>query len=244
MSELPPQPESQNEDPFIEDARRKVGKYFDKQTDPDERIGVILRSVEPFVETMPEEKAHDVIAKIRGMRDITDREEFVAKYLDANAEIFGLRHSDPLKFEQLMREAALRSGKREAASDLVNYKIKGDQANIHLYDTNDLEPYKSAKGVQKALLLRRDFEKALGHFVRIFSKNEDLKNIHAVSYLIAENPKLFSEYGFEVNPENLSEEEKLLQFGESKRDVRVANLSRETLLRMYDENGKRKEKTA
>lgn len=244
MNELPPHNEVPEEDPFIADARKKVTKYFDKETDPNERTDAILRSIEPFVEIMPEEEARRVTAQIEHMRTIGDRESFVQAYLDACSGVFAMRHTDPRKFEQLMREAALRSGKREAASDLVNYKIRGDQANIHLYDTNDLEPYKSSKGLQKALLLRRDFEKALGHFVRIFSKNEDLKNIHAVSYLIAENPKLFAEYGFEVDPENLSEEEKLLQFGESKRDVRVANLSRETLLRMYDENGKRKNKTA
>lgn len=244
MNELPPQNEVAQEDPFVTETREKLERYFEQEPDPNERVDVILRSLEPFIEKMPEEEASRLAKEIEELRTVTNKEQFVASYMDACSKLFDMRKNDLEEFERLMRDASIRAGEREAASDLVTYEIKHGQVNVHLYDTESLEPYKSVSGVKKALLLRKDFEKALGHFVNLFRQKEHLKNIHGVSYLIAENPKLFESYGFILDPNNLSDDEKRKQFGKTEREVRVANIPREVLLSLYDENGKRKEKTA
>ncbi len=229
---------------LLEDSRKKVIRYFDSQPDAHKRLRTILLSVSPFVEVMDPKDSQAMLEKLSQLENAPDPETFADIYISGTKNLFDLHLRDPRLFERLMREAAIRSGKRDVASDLITYKLEADQVSAHLYDTSLLEPYKSAKGLKKAALLRKDFQKALAHFVKLFEERPELKRIHGVSYLIAENPGLFESYGFVVMSRNLDEAQKREQFGETPRDVRVADLPREILLNMYDESGRKKTKTA
>lgn len=108
-----------------------------------------------------------------------------------------------------------------SVNELVSYGMEDDFIHIHIVPEKKVENIISK------------FREGLEELAKIVDKNENIKEISATSWLIAQSPEaLEKRYGFTIDGK-ISEEFKKAHFADEKREVWGAHIDREEFLKRY-----------
>lgn len=202
-------------------ARAQFSGLIDCTNDPQKWADAILERIEPFFQHMDKRILSD--EKIAGIKDslkecrmFTDKKSFLDEAMKVLEPILSLRETNAKEFEEAHARAMNESGEFTEINRLLSYgKYK---STIHIHAP-------AGETVEKKFTLYRQGMRDLAQIVK---DDAEIKEITAVSPIVAEHQELFSRKGFVI--ENVSEESKQRIFPGETREVRLAGISREDFL--------------
>ncbi|MCR4274663.1 MAG: hypothetical protein NUW02_01265 [Candidatus Campbellbacteria bacterium] len=165
-----------------------------------------------------------IIEKIKKGWNQEDPEEFVAIVFGATKKYIDQKIEHPEIFEEIRRERRIQRFGTIKLSELMYYSLdlQNGVAIIHVEPKGNL----GFGGILKS------FRDGMKELAKQAKKDERIKEIKAMSWIVASNPGLLEKAGFIVDGP-MDEKTKVQHFGDEERPVSVAHMSRETLLEKY-----------
>jgi len=215
---------NQYESDLYKRARAQFSSFFDEFSDPNERINVIIKRIEPFFQhidkkILPEEKADEIKNALLACENISDKQQFLDEIMGALKPTLEIREAHADKFEEAQARAMNESGGFTEINRLLSYGKHKHIIHIHA---------PAGETVGNKISLYRDGMKKLAEIV---NNDPEIKEITATSYLVASHPGLFTRAGFKV--EDVSDEFCQEHFPGEEREIKIAKIDREEFLRRF-----------
>lgn len=238
---------------FAKQIEMKISQEFDQVTESipkDQQNEESIRQaliglmgyLKPRVETfVKESKLSDevnleaVFEKMDASID-SDKSQFMAKMNEALQSIV-IAHDKNPQVAQTMERAQRKEFARSSidgvkfevipdTDDIISIGVGLNDIHLHLAPMrtlSDVEKYKFAKKIMPNALRHIALEKV--------KNNENIKEISGTSYIVAAMPELFRQYGFTIS--TMEPEYQVQYWGDEKRPILKASISREDFLRKY-----------
>ncbi len=217
-------PEAKKEDGELEEAKRKIGTFFDEQKDGQKVVEDILSKIEIFLRSGLIDG--DIVRQSLGKCSaIKDKEEFIEKVLSAIEPINDLKKNNPGIFEQIEREAFIKEVEARGfkkINEILSYGVNDDFAHIHLAPARQI----GVSGLKKMV------QGGLEELAKIVKENQEIKRVEAISWIVADHPKILEKLGFTVVGE-IDEEMRRKHYVDDNRPISRATISREDFLSRY-----------
>ncbi len=181
------------------------------------KISQRLANYHELLEQTPEE----LKAALAACSQIEDKDEFVAQVLQILEPLLILKQQDPVRWETVARREFVRNGGFEQINDLLAYSIEGDTLHLHV-PPNETTPIKV-----KINLIKDGLKKV----AEVIKEHPEVEHIIGKSWIVASHGSLLERLGFTV--EELSDEVKARSQELDPRDIALASISREELLKRY-----------
>ncbi|MDO8558956.1 MAG: hypothetical protein Q7R84_01360 [bacterium] len=219
-------PEAKKEekkDKEIEQAQKGIGTFFDDNKDGQKRVENILSKIEPFLKSDLID-GDKVRQSLRGCSAIKEREEFIEKVLSSLEPISDLKKNNPEAFEEIERRVfvegvEVRGFKK--INEILSYGVNEDFAHIHLAPAGQF-------GISVLKMVRGGLEE----LAKIVKENKEIKRVEAISWIVADHPKILERLGFTVVGE-IDEEIRRKYHANDNGPISRATISREDFLSRY-----------
>lgn len=209
----------EEKDEELERAKDSFVVVFKNHKDGQERVNVIAGRLGKILDS----DAFDgeaVKKSLQACSKIEDEKEFVDGVMLALQPVLTFRKNNPQAFEKMAREVAMSQEGMKPLNEIMYYGGRDDYIHIHLANARDMKKL-------RALVLD-----GLQKLAEIIKADEKVKTIEATSWIVAKNPGLMEKMGFEVEGE-IDEEFRRRHFGDDKRKISKATISREEFLKRY-----------
>ena len=155
---------------------------------------------------------------------IQDKEKFIDHFMKILDIVIRIAHTQPKVYERAHRAVIFSEKDNFKLSDLLFAELKGEIVSIHLAEAKE---YLKDNGF---MALKREVLKGLEVLAGILKTKKEIKEVEAISWIVAKNPALMENLGFKLTGE--ASEEKVDNLDE-KRPVATAIMSREDFLERY-----------
>lgn len=206
--------------------RGKFERLFDEKEKLEDRIDKIRSELEAFEKTGLIPNKEKILQSIKECFDIEDREIFITQLGKALEPYLLLKITHPEIFEKINREETINNSGNLRLSEVLYVGFENNTAHIHLAPASELI---KERGVEN---FKQEIIKGLIELAKVLKLKENIKEIWAISWIVAKTPLAFKRLGFTVVGE-ISEEEKGENFLGEKRPVAEAFMTREELLTKY-----------
>ena len=216
--------EEKKEDREIAEAKRNIGAFFDKHEDGQKIVKDILSKIEPFLRSDLID-GDKVRQSLKGCSTIKDREEFIEKVLSALGPISDLKKNNPGAFEEIERKAFIEGVEARGfkkINEILSYGVSEDFVHIHLAPARQF----GISGLKKMT------QEGLEELAKTVKENQAVKRVEAISWIVADHPKILEKLGFTVVGE-IDEEMRRKYYADDNRPIGRATVSREDFLRRY-----------
>jgi hypothetical protein len=216
--------EIQPESDMSKRTRAQLDSFFDEYKDPKARMEEILKKIKPFFKhidkkILPAEKADEIIAALSACENLSDKQQFLDKIMEALRPVLDIRQAHADEFEDAQARAMNEAGGFTEINRLLSYgKYKHI---IHMHAP-------AGETVGNKITLYRDGMRKLAE---IINNDPEIKEITATSPLVAAHPGLFTRAGFKV--EEVSDEFRQQHFSGEEREIKKAIIDREEFLRRF-----------
>jgi len=213
--------EVKRQDNELERAKKRFGKIFDDHEDGTKRVEDILSRIRPFLESdlIDGKKIHKSLEQCS---TIETKGEFIEKAFSALEPILDLKMNNPDAFEKIQREAFVEQSGFTRLNEVLSYGEYDNVIHIHLAPSKEI-------GIGKVrTLVREGLEKLAG----IVKEKEEVKEVTATSWIVAEHPKLMEILGFTVKGE-IDQETRERHFMDDNREIHRATMERKDFLSKY-----------
>ncbi|MDR3559119.1 MAG: hypothetical protein P4L62_04255 [Candidatus Pacebacteria bacterium] len=203
------------------EAKLKLEEIFNDNENGLDRINYIKAHIQPLAKLL--ENGEAMLRELADCVNISDKDQFVNSvflvlkplldYRIENPEAFGVRQPRDEEFI--------------AINELLSYGLGDSHIHIHMVPDKKVENFISAL---------KDGMRKLTEIVR---NNENIKEVTATSWIVAEHPKLMERFGFVIDGEvddNFRREHFAGDFDDETRPIWKAHISREALLEKYIKN--------
>lgn len=209
-----------------EEMKGKFGHLFDNKDELKDRIGNFILQLEAFEKSGLIFDKEKIIRGVKESANINDREAFIAHFVKILEPFTILRVTQSKIFEKVARDETIKNSGNLRLSEILYANFENEVASIHLAPAAEL---KKEIGFGN---FKKEIEKGLIKLAEIIKSDEKIKEIWAVSWIVARHPLLLKRLGFTIAGE-LTEEEKIDGFSEEKRPVARAFMKREDFLARY-----------
>ena len=171
-----------------------LGKIYKSHRDPNKRAAAVLQEAEPYFrhiskEIISNDKIEEIKQALEKYGRIEDQKEFVKKVMEALSAVFALRKTNPKEYEEGLARAANEKAGYIELNRVVSYEKKR-RGIIALH-------HSSAKMVNP-LRLNALYKEAMKKLAKIVAADPEVRQIEAISWIVAKAPALFTENGFTV----------------------------------------------
>jgi len=214
----------EKEDKEIEQARKGIGLFFDNNKDGQKRVDDIISKIEPFLRSdlMDGEKVRQ---SLRECSTIKDRGEFIERVFSSLKPINDLKKNNPGIFEAIERKAFVEEVEARGfkkINEILSYGVSEDFVHIHLAPARQF----GISGLKKMT------QEGLEELAKTVKENQAVKRVEAISWIVADHPKILEKLGFTVVGE-IDEEMRRKYYADDNRPIGRATVSREDFLRRY-----------
>jgi hypothetical protein len=206
--------------------RVRFERFFEDKENYENRINIFILQLDIFEKNGLLLNKEEVIKGLKESINIQDKETFVLHLLNILGPITELKITQSDIFERTEREAIVSSPNNTRLSEVLYANFEKDRAFIHLAPATEL--------IKKEGLgnFKKEVEIGLNKLAEIIKVNDKIKEIWAISWIVAKNPVLLEGLGFTiVGP--IPQEERDEHFSEETRPVAKAFMTREDFLAKY-----------
>ncbi len=225
-----PQPNNKNELEKMRKARTRVekelGEIFDNRETIKRRMEGLISNVRNLKKEGLNIDENGIINDIEAGTKITDKQEFIQYYLKIFDNFMLLKNSHPSVFESVDRNAILEKEENIQLSKLVYATIEENEAYIHLTPAS---VFIKEEGISR---FKKEITSGLNKLAEIMEKYENIKKVHAVSWIVAKNPHLIESLGFKFIGK-ISEKERNENFQNEDAPIAEAMMNRIDFLKRY-----------
>lgn len=222
MEELPQQ--QKNAEIYEKEYERVKARLLDIFKNKDEQeIFELYSEIKRFTEVVGW-NSEVVINEIKKAFGQEDQALFMEKSFNAIKGLIDKKIENPEIFERARREGIMQHQGNIKLSELMYYNVdlENGVAFIHIAPKGDLRLAEIIKSFREGM-------KKLAGYVK---DDERIKEIQAISWIVASNPGLLEKAGFEVKGD-ITEEIRSKYFNDEDRSIAWAKMSREALLDKY-----------
>lgn len=168
--------------------------------------------------------ADDTVAKLREAMQSATAEEFTARSFDILKKLVDTKVENRELMEKIRRERIIENSGNIQLSELMYYNLdlQDGAAMIHVAP-------RGALGFGDVL---RAFREGLKELARQIREDERIKEVRAISWIVASHPGLLEKAGFTVEGA-IDEKMRIEHFSDESRPVSLAHMSREEFLKRY-----------
>lgn len=217
------------EQALVEATKTEIGKIFDSNNDSAQRADALVEKVQPALTVyselglISEADITEVLSELRECTNTLERDEFISRVADLIRPLLEIRLSHAPEIEKVQRKLFVENSDFLSLNEILFYGT--DQGVVHIH----LAPAKTLSFNERKRLVNEGLEK-LAHIVR---EDENIKEIVATSWIIAQAPEIIEKLGFTVKGE-IDPETKAKHFVDEDRPVGKAVMSREEFIAKYD----------
>lgn len=204
----------------------ELGCFFDEKEKFDERIKDFVLRLESYEKGGLVFNKEEIIRGVKESVGIQDRETFVASLLKIMEPLITLKAAHSKIFEKIQRDEVINNSNYLRLSEVLYAGFENEAAHIHLAPATELI---KEEGIGN---FKKEIEKGLIKLAEIIKSDDKIKEIWAISWIVAKNPFLLKRLGFIIVGE-ISEEERKEDFFDEKRPVAKAFIKREDFLAKY-----------
>ncbi len=211
-------------DPIIKKLENFFVGVFNNNLDPGERLSEMLNRLKIFLdEGNLNILNEDAIKKIKNdLADcslINNQEEFINKGIESLSSLVNWSQADPRAFEAKLRENVVAVNGYKSLNEMLTYGEEDDHIHLHVNPSETLR-------LSEKLYLIKDGLRKLKEILR---SKENIKEVIAVSWIVANNPGIMEKLGFTVEGP-ITPEDKERHLNNDNRDIYFAHISRDDIL--------------
>lgn len=212
------------EESFVEKkARARLADAFDYYGGKEEAMPNIMRAVKEVLDNslgegnLSEETLQKIEKDLGACSD--ERERFVQESFQALAPIITLIEGHPELSEPINEREDFKH-----LTEALSYHMSQDgrSAFLHMLPDEKLNAIKLIRSTREGLI----------KMAEVVKDNENIEEINATSWIVADHPKLLERLGFKVDGE-IDEATRRAHFGNETRKIFKASMSRNDFLEMY-----------
>ncbi len=213
----------------IKRIKKAISKIFEEEKNGPARINVIVSKIKPFLDSGLVKK-NEIYNLLEECSSVEEKDVFTKCVLSSIRPFFDLKEKEQ---EKIKREIFLKEGGFKTLNKVLSYGehfYDKDKKVVHVH----LAPAKELKkevGETAFLELIKDGIKKLAEIVK---KDKKIKKIAAISWLVAQRPKVIESLGFTIKGEiNQEFRKKFFPYEPDDEEIMRAIIKREKFLKRY-----------